>query len=100
MSIEAIQSLVVRIHNSAPPSDRANNTEQFHQQPLVEAASDSPIALLGISGMVRRVCIKNMEECQQSRDVLLLSERINSLINCHSTNEPKVSSLRATYAHI
>jgi len=60
---------------------------------MVEAAKKSPVALLGISGMVRRLCIKNIEECQKSKDVLLLSDHLAKLINHHTTDDTEVGSL-------
>ncbi len=47
---------------------------------MVESESDSPVALLGITGMARRFCIRNPEECQSSTDVQQLSKNLGKLL--------------------
>jgi len=48
--------------------------------PLVESASNSPIALLSLTSMARRYCVQHPEECQTNADVLQLSTKVAKML--------------------
>ena len=47
---------------------------------MVDKAANSPVALLGLTGLVRRHCVHHKEECQSSPDVQQLSKSLGKLL--------------------
>jgi len=70
-------------------SHQDNNDQRINSQPLVDIASESPVALFGITGLARRVCNNDMAACENSEDIMLLSERLNNLIGSCQQYQPE-----------
>ena len=47
---------------------------------MVESASSSPVALLGLTGLARRHCNQNWEECQTSPEVQQFSTKLSKML--------------------
>lgn len=47
---------------------------------MVESASSSPVALLGLTGLARRYCVQNLQECEASADVLQFSTKLSKML--------------------
>lgn len=47
---------------------------------MIETASSSPVALLGLTGLARRYCSENVEQCQTSPEVLQFSTKLSKML--------------------
>ena len=59
---------------------------------MVDSLSTSSVALFGITGMVRRICSKNFQECVANKDIQQLSIAINRLLGNKCQVQPKDES--------
>lgn len=64
---------------------------------MVESSSNSPVALLGLTGLVRRYCIHKMEECQSIQEIQQFSTKLSKLLGAKcqvdAKNEVKAISV-------
>lgn len=67
---------------------------------MVETASNSPVALLGLTGLARRYCADKMEECQSVPEVLQLSSKIGKLLgkSCQADAKDEIRVIAALKA--
>ena len=59
----------------------------MNDQPLVDSVSESPMALLSISGMARRFCSEHPEQCQSSSEIQQLSTKLGKLLGSKCQND-------------
>ena len=59
----------------------------LNEQPLVDSVSESPVALLSISGMARRFCSEHPEQCQSSSEIQQLSNKLGKLLGSKCQND-------------
>lgn len=57
--------------------------------PLVEAASQSPVALFGLTGMARRYCMSHVQECESSAEVQQFATKLGKLLGKKCSADPK-----------
>lgn len=65
--------------------------------PLVDSVSESPMALLSISGMARRFCTENREQCESNSEIQQLSTKFGKLLGnkCQNDDLRVISALKA-----
>ena len=56
---------------------------------MVEGASQSPVALFGLTGMARRFCMSHPTECESSPEVQQFATKLGKLLGKKCSNDAK-----------